>query len=881
MNKNIVLAIARRDLRSWFSNPTGYIFIALFVAACCVALMWSTGFFQNGLANLDTLNFWFPAIAILFVAASTMNMWASERANGTQELLFTLPARDFDVLCGKFLAAVGVYTLSLLFTFPLPLTLSILGEPDWGQLFANYAGFWLFGTMLVSVSMLGSQLTQNAAVAFILNAKLGALVTFVGWVLSLLFGSNSWHQNGPFSQFQEFARGMLPMSGILLFLGLTVAFFYLSLSLLARRHWRSGEPGLHAALRFLGLGVGTAALTVIAVNALPRFDATVEGIHSLGAESKKLLASLDRNRPVIVTAYVSEDVPPNFVQQKRTLLNLLDQFDSIGGSAVERRVEFVTPYSPQARDAEKNYGIRPQLATSEQAGGGVTESQLFLGFVAQCGTEEVVVPFIEPALPLEFELTRAIRVVANAGRRKVGMLKTDVELGGGFDFQTFKQKPRWQIADELQQQYKVENVDPDQDYPAIDCLVVPQPSSLTPEQMRRLQDWIAAGNPTLLLEDPAPLDAWGTAIDDPKGGQKQNMMFGGPQPGQKGDFAALLASAGLSMPRGEVVWDTSSRSFPGGRLPEEFVFVRGPGIAQDSAITRGLQSVVVLLGGHLRDQKKDGFTVTPLLTSPDPVRVEGINGIVQKLNLFQFDPFGGGPVINPYRERERRNQELVIAARVAGKPAEGRDKGVNLICIADLDLVGNQFFMIRRQLADPNLRFDNVTFVMNCIDTLVGDDSLIELRKRRPVLRKLTKVEEAQRDFERDWALSKEEAEKAAKAELDKAQKRLDDAVAQIRDAKDLDEIDKERRIVTVQSAEQRKLDMAKARIEDDKRAQIEMAAHKRDEARRGIHNRYRILTLVLAVLPALGVGIATFLRRRSREASIVPKNRMVTGGVK
>ncbi len=877
MNKNIVLAVAKRDLRSWFGNPAGYVFILLFVAASTVALMWSAGFFTNNLANLDTLNAWFPLIAVLFVAASTMNMWTSERANGTQELLFTLPGRDFDLQLGKFLAAVAVYSLSLAFTLVLPIALTFLGSPDWGQLFANYVGFWLLGVLLVSVSMIGGQLTQNGTVAFILSALFSLIVVYFGLVMGWL-GWTSWNTNGPLGQFAEFARGMLPLSGFVLFLGLTVAFFYLGLALLARRHWRGGE-GLHATVRFAGGFVMALSATVIGVQALPRLDATFEGIHSLGDESRKLLASLDAKKPVFITAYVSEEVPEQFVQQRRLLLNLIDQFDAIGGGAVEKSIVIPTPYSQEARDAEKNFGIRSQLVTTQLPGGGLADQQVFLGFVVRSGTEEVVTPFVEPAVPLEYELTRSIRVVSNQSRKKVGLLKTDVELGGGFDFQTFQQKPRWQIADELQQQYKIENVDADKDYPeGLDCLIVPQPSSLVQEQMDRLRDWMVAGNPTLLLEDPAPLDAWGTAADDQKGGSR-NMMMGGGGP-QKGDFRAMLAAVGLDAPRGEVVWDTSSRTFPGGRLDPEFLFVNGPGVAADQSVSKGLQNIVLLMGGHVRSVAKDGITFHKLLCSPDPATSGGPNGIVQKLELFQFNPFGGGPQLNRFRQRERRNDELVLAARVQGKQEEGK-KAVDVIYVADLDLVGNQFFQIRRQMADPNLRFDNVTFVLNCIDSLVGDESLVELRKRRPVLRKLDRVEEAQRQFEEAWLANKDAAELAAKDELDKAQKRLDEAVAKIRDDASLDEQAKEVKIVEVQQAENRRFELAKARIEDEKKMKIEIAAHERDEARTGIQNGYRIVTLLLAALPGLLLGVATFLRKQARAAAIVPQARKVTGGVK
>ena len=876
MNLNIVRAVWKRDLASWFGNPTGYVFIILFVLFCCGALMYSSAFFANNLANLDTLNDpWFPLLAIVFVSASTMNIWASERSNGTHELLFTLPGTDLDLQFGKFLAAVSVYTVSLLFTLVMPIALMMLGNPDMGQLFANYLGFWLFGVMLVAISMVGSQLTQNGTVALIVSILLCAAVVYFGEVAGWL-GFLSWQTNGPIGQFELFAGGEVPFSGVVLFVGVTVAFFYLGLALLARRHWRDGSQGVHSAVRFGSLAVCAFAATIVGVQVLPRIDATVEGIHSLGDETEKLLADLDRDKPVYITAFVSEQVPEQFVQQKKLLLNLLDQFDAIGGAAVEKQIVIPEPYSPEARQAESEFGIRPQQVTVPLPGGGMADLQMYLGFAVQCGTNEVVTPFVGPVVPLEYELMRSIRTVSNANRRTVGILKTDVELFGGFDMQTFQQKPRWAIAQELEQQYDIENVDPTTDYPdGLDCLIVPQPSSLEQEPMDRLQQWILAGNPTILFEDPQPLGAPGTAADEPKGGQQARMMGGGGPP--KGNWSGFQSALGLSAPVGEIVWDLSYRTFPGGRINQEIVFVREPGMADDSPITSGLQSVVSMFGGYVEPTDKEGVTFTPLLQSVGPATTRETNGIVKKSELFQ-QSFFGGPQLSPYARRERRNDDLTIAARLVGKPAEGQDQGLNLIYVADLDMIGNQFFQLRSQVLDPNVRFDNVTFALNCIDTLVGDESLIELRKRRPILRKLTAVEEAQREFEDEWQREKEAAEEAAKESLDKAQQRLDDAVAKIREDDTLDAQAKEVKIVEVQQNENRKFELEKAQIEDRKKRRLEEAQHDRDAARSGIHDRYRLITLLLAAIPGLLLGLFTYLRRTMRASSIIPDNRLVGG---
>jgi len=79
MNSNVVRAVFRRDLGSWFGNPTGYVFIVLFVVLAAAALVFWPTFFQQNLANLDSLNTWYPVLLLLFVPAITMGMWATAR----------------------------------------------------------------------------------------------------------------------------------------------------------------------------------------------------------------------------------------------------------------------------------------------------------------------------------------------------------------------------------------------------------------------------------------------------------------------------------------------------------------------------------------------------------------------------------------------------------------------------------------------------------------------------------------------------------------------------------------------------------------------------------------------------------------------------------
>ncbi|MEM9455911.1 MAG: ABC-2 transporter permease [Myxococcota bacterium] len=186
----VVSAIFRKDMRAYLGNPTGYVFITLFIMATGAAAFLQEEFFTRNLADLATLNLMMPAILMFFVPAITMNAWADERRSGTDELLLTLPLRDGEVVLGKYLGVLGMYTASLALTAIAQLSvLMYLGEPDKGLMFSTFAGYWLMGALFAAIGLVGSMLTLNTTVAFILGGLGCAGLVFAGtlpWASGIL-----------------------------------------------------------------------------------------------------------------------------------------------------------------------------------------------------------------------------------------------------------------------------------------------------------------------------------------------------------------------------------------------------------------------------------------------------------------------------------------------------------------------------------------------------------------------------------------------------------------------------------------------------------------------------------------------------------------------
>ena len=401
---HVIDAVFKRNFLSYFSGVVGYLFIVAFVAIESFNAF-SPQFFANNLANLDQLNRIFPGLLLFIVPAITMSAWADERKQGTDELLFTLPASDVEILLGKYAAVVGVYSVALLFSLSHVIVLMSLGWPDMGLVFATYLGYWLAGSALLSAGMLASSLTSSGAVSFVLGAVICAVPVYLGLLPSRFLQALSVAE-----QFRDFGLGMIPWGGLLYFVSLAVFMLYLNLVMISRRHWSGGPHQTPMWAHYL-VRAGALSVVLICVNAIAlgaanrRLDLTQDRVYSLTPTTQKVLSSLTPDRPVLVQAFISPDVPRDLVPTRTTLVGLLRQFSQKGGKGMQVRIVNTEKFTDRAEEA-KRYGIDSVEVQSEPTGR-IVRDDIFMGVVVTSVDQQVVIPFFDKGTPVEYELTGA------------------------------------------------------------------------------------------------------------------------------------------------------------------------------------------------------------------------------------------------------------------------------------------------------------------------------------------------------------------------------------------------------------------------------------------------------------------------------------------
>lgn len=787
---NFAFALVKKEIRGFLSLLIGYIVISVFLLLVGLFL-WVFPFQFNipdgGYANLDYLFDLAPWVFLFLIPAITMRSFAEERRNGTMELLLTKPISDIEIIISKYVGGLVLVLFSILPTCIYYFSVKELGDPpgniDNGGTFGSYIGLFCIGATFVAIGIFCSSLTQNQVVAFILAVFLCFFI-YLGFEQLASFGTFGKFQGlvrqlGIFEHYQSIKRGVIDTRDIIYFISVIVFFIVLTRFGLERR---KGSNIIHVAAA-IGIIWG---VNFIGYFQFARFDMTDEKVHSLSPRTIQFLQDETKVKTkegeykgiIDIKIYLTGDLPADLKYLEKSIKEKLDEMRAYTGSRLN--YEFVDPYdiaNEEERDAfmEELFGQKKikytQLQFDED---GMSQTKIIFpgATVSFEGRPDVPIQFFTreviykneiqlrslawtAADKVEFKLVDGIRKARDQVRPAIAILQGHGEAN----------KDELHVAERLLSEfYTVDYVTIDQKIKALDpykVLLVVQPDSAFNEKDKFVIDqFIMRGGKVAWFVD---------AMEVPR-----DTLF------RKGQTFGLsknlnlddqLFTYGVRLNK-DIVIDRSCApidvpGYPGNHAEWYFyplVYSKENHITVNklNPVKFEYTSSIDLVGDSTRVKKKVIFkTSEKSMLFKTPVR---INYGILNIEPFSATNLKPGIPLGVFLEGEFNS---VFRNRLSDAFTKSKDyafmetsKPNRMLVVGDGDVIKNYYmdsvyndrlktfgknylsleydrYQVTNPDGSPKFIYGNGHFLMNAIDYLLGDESLIELRQRRLTIRKL------------------------------------------------------------------------------------------------------------------------------------------------
>ncbi len=218
--------IFKREFKVYFISPIAYIVISIFVGIA--GWLFFSTFFLFNQAELRDFFSLLPIIFCFIIPAVTMRLFAEEFNVGSYEILATLPVTFTDIVLGKFLASLAFIVIMIVPTLSYAISVSLMGDLDWGPVVGGYIGAVLLGGAFSSIGIFASSLTKNQIIAFITGMIICFALTLIDKVLFFLPGRllGVFQYIGADYHFQNIARGIIDSRDVVYFLSVMFIALY-------------------------------------------------------------------------------------------------------------------------------------------------------------------------------------------------------------------------------------------------------------------------------------------------------------------------------------------------------------------------------------------------------------------------------------------------------------------------------------------------------------------------------------------------------------------------------------------------------------------------------------------------------------------------------
>ncbi len=689
----MIWILLKKELKSYFNSPVAYIVLIAFLGVS--GWFFIQDLFTGGRADIGGFLNIVPFLYFLLIPGLSMRLIAEERSHGTIEVLSTMPIKNYEIVLGKWLAAVVLITIGLFMTVLYPVTVGFLGDLDWGTVVTSYIGLFLLSLCFVAIGVFASSLTSSQIIAFIIGMFISFFFFIIGKLLVVVPASlvSSFSVLGVDSHLNNLFKGIIDSRDVVYFLSLTCLFLFAALYLISKLKEEIFNL-VYSAL---------VAVIIILVNLVSqqlyvRKDFTEGGIYSIGEASVDLVRRLPDN--VVIKAYITSELPFPYNDRAQYIEDMLTEYRQRSNGRI--KIEQISPQNrDEMQDAQQN-GIMPlQFTEIGQSEMGIKQGFMGLLFLYQDRRE--VIPVIENLAHFEYDVTSRIKRLVEPVQKTIGFTSGHDEV----------QANEYLLA-MVRKQYNTENVDLLDTVPlTCDALVIPGPrTDFEREELDEVRTYMENGGPVAFLLDAFTINF------------QLFMAF----PRRMENIDAFISSYGIAVDSG-LIMDVQNEMMAVRPQQHDYTmqsltpipypyFVKVTDLSNAHPVTRDLDVIIMPFvrpvsgGTEIAHTTKDSW----LRYKPE------------SLNPMLTEKFLGFPL--PSEKRERYNMISTVADDVR------------------LLVSGTSKYIDQRFINPPG-----VILFMNILDWLTQDETLITIRAKAVTDRPLNDTSPGTRTFLR-WLVT-------------------------------------------------------------------------------------------------------------------------------
>lgn len=765
-------SIYRRELWSYFRTPIAYVFIAAFNLAAVVNTYFVGSLLETNQADLNPFFSLLPWLFLVLIPGVGMRLWAEEKSSKTLELTLTLPVDLWTWVIGKFLAAWTVIALALSLTFPMVLTLTYLGDPDFGPLLCGYAGGLLMAGAFLAVSTVSSVISKSQVISFVLSLMFNLALLLLGWgvfsdtlliFLPLAF-VDSLASLGVITHYDSLSRGVITLSALAYFALVTMGGLLTSFFLLTQQRSTSAGQRFQTLIRLsslqqIGLTVLVSSLLFVLSAFIPlRWDLTANSSYSISEPSLAIVKGIDQE--VTATLYFSQSLgstPPFVKQYSKRVAEVLERYAAASdGRLTVKRVD------PRPDTKEEDDAIRYGLEGIK-----VQDGTMYFGVSMVSGSRESTIAFLDPNREdlLEYEIAKAL--VALKGQKKPVLgIVSGIKLGTKKPDGTMESGA---LLEQLEQSFTIEEFNllsyPVPDH--IDLLFLVHPRDWDQQTYLAVDQFVMRGGKILMAVDPFSrielVQKHGVSMLKAGGEMAQFMSQPGP----------LFKAWGIQFDPTKVIGDpnraTSINIYGQSTLYPLFIKM-GAADFGPSPVLKNLQEVLFAEGGSIALEAGSPLTMEPLLQTSEE------SGTSETFPLSFQDAKKTISIFKPSREKRVlgalfRGTFKSAFANDGAQLKEGKAPS-EVIILADVDFMDDRHATRPSNVGSKLVRTpknDNLNFVVNALEYLAGSGSLMSIRSSGVMARPFTALRDLQKETEIRWR----EEEKSLQSKIRDAQNQL------------------------------------------------------------------------------------------------------------